>query len=49
LQRWGFSVQRPAKRARKQDTVKVTAWLNGEFPGITKRAKKEKAEIFFGD
>jgi transposase len=49
LQRWGFSVQRPVKRARKQDAVKVDAWLNEEFPGITKRAKEETAEIFFGD
>jgi transposase len=49
LQRWGFSVQRPAKRARKQDAVKVSAWLNEEFPGIAKRAKEEQAEIFFGD
>ena len=49
LQRWGFSVQRPAKRARKQDEKKVEAWLNEEFPGITARAKAEDAEIFFGD
>jgi transposase len=49
LQRWGFSVQRPTKRARKQDAEKIDTWLNEEYPGITKRAKVEKAEIFFGD
>lgn len=49
LQRWGFSVQRPIKRARKQDEKQIETWLNEEFPGITERAEKENAEIFFGD
>lgn len=49
LQRWGFSVQRPAKRANKQDEKRIDAWLNEEFPGISERAKSENAEIFFGD
>ena len=49
LARWGFSVQRPVKRAYKQDEQKIHAWLNSEFPGITERAEKEDAEIFFGD
>jgi transposase len=49
LQRWGFSVQRPTKRAYKQDEKKVDAWLNEEFPGISERAETENAEIFFGD
>lgn len=49
LQRWGFSVQRPVKRARKQDEQQIDAWLNEEFPGISERAKTENAEIFFGD
>ena len=49
LARWGFTVQRPVKRAYKQDEKKIDAWLNSEFPGITERAEKEEAEIFFGD
>lgn len=49
LQRWGFSVQRPVKRAYKQDQEKIDKWLNEEFPGITERANAENAEIFFGD
>ena len=49
LQRWEFSVQRPVKRAYKQDETKVDAWLCEEFPGISTRAKAENAEIFFGD
>lgn len=49
LARWGFSVQRPVKRAYRQDQEKIDKWLNEEFPGITERAKAENAEIFFGD
>lgn len=49
LARWGFSVQRPVKRAYKQDQKQIDKWLNDEFPGITKRANDENAEIFFGD
>lgn len=49
LARWGFTSQRPAKRAYGQDKEKVDRWLNEEFPGIVKRAIEENAEIFFGD
>lgn len=49
LARWGFSVQRPVKRAYQQDEKKIDDWLNKEFPGISERAKKEDAEVYFGD
>jgi transposase len=49
LERWGFSVQRPVKRAYRQDEAKVEDWVEREFPGIKERAKEEDAEIFFGD
>ena len=49
LARWGFSVQRPTKRAYKQDAEKIKNWVESEFPGISERAKTENAEIFFGD
>ena len=49
LARWGFSVQRPVKRAYKQDADKIAKWVEVEFPGISERARIENAEIFFGD
>ena len=49
LARWGFSVQRPVKRAYKQDEEQVKRWVESEFPSITRRAKEEDAEIYFGD
>ena len=44
-----IKVQRPVKRAYKQDEEKVKNWVELEFPGITARAKEEEAEIYFGD
>ena len=49
LSRWGFSVQRPVKRAYKQDEERVKAWVEVEYPNISKRAKEDNAEIYFGD
>ena len=49
LERWGFSVQRPVKRAYQQDEKKVKDWVENEFPGISTRAESEGAEIYFGD
>ena len=49
LSRWGFSVQRPTKRAYKQNPEQVSQWLNETFPAIKQRAVEESAEIFWGD
>ena len=49
LKRWGFTPQKPVKRAYEQDTKKVQAWLDKEYPAIASKAKKEKAEIHWGD
>ena len=49
LERWGFSVQRPKRQAYKQDEGRIKQWLTVEYPAISKRAKAENAEIFFGD
>lgn len=49
LKRWGFTPQKPVKRAYEQDPQKVTRWLETEYPEISARAKQEKAEIHWGD
>ena len=49
LSRWGFSLQRPVKRANKQDAQRVEAWLQEEYPAIAVKAKAENAEIYWGD
>jgi len=49
LKKWGFTSQKPAKRALERDDKAVQKWLDTEYPKIKKKAKKQKAEIFWGD
>jgi len=49
LKSWGYTSQKPIAKAFEQKPEKVKAWLNKEYPAIKKRAKKEKAIIYFGD
>ena len=49
LARWGMTPQRPAKRAKEQDAAAVAQWLSKTYPGIVRRAKREKAEIQWAD
>lgn len=49
LKRWGFTCQRPAKKAYAQDDIKVNRFMKEEYPAISKRAAVENAEIYWGD
>ncbi len=49
LHRWGFTPQKPTKRAFEQSPKAVQSWLKEEYPEISKSAKEEKAEIHWGD
>lgn len=49
LNRWGFTPQKPAKQACEQSPAKVQEWLDESYPKIHQRAKKENAEIHWGD
>ena len=49
LKRWGFTPQKPMKRAYEQDPEKLQRWLEEGYPEIAARAKKERAEIHWGD
>jgi transposase len=49
LARWGFSVQRPAKRARGQDAARIAGWMEKEYPAIEQQARREDCEIYWGD
>jgi len=49
LKRWGFTPQKPVKRAYEQDPKKIAQWLETTYPGIAARAKQEQAEIHWGD
>lgn len=49
LKRWGFTPQRPLKRAYEQRPEAVKLWMEETYPQIAARAKEEKAEIYWGD
>ena len=49
LKRWGFTPQKPIKRAYEQRPEAVKQWLDDEYPAIAKRAKVEGGEIHWGD
>lgn len=49
LARWGFTPQKPIKRAYEQRPEAVQTWLDETYPVIEARAKAEGAEIHWGD
>ena len=49
LSSWGFSPQKPLKRAYEQSPSKVRRWLEDTYPTIKEKAKKDDAEIYWGD
>lgn len=49
LSRWGFTPQRPVKRAYEQQPKQVKTWLDESYPLIKERAGAEEAEIHWGD
>jgi transposase len=49
LKRWGYTPQKPIKKAHQQNPEAVRKWFEEIFPSIVKKAKRLKALIFFGD
>ncbi len=49
LARWGFTPQKPIKRAYEQRPEAVQQWLDEQYPAIEARAKAERGEIHWGD
>lgn len=49
LRSWGFSPQKPKKKAYEQNPIVVQKWLEQEYPAIKEKAKREKATIHWGD
>lgn len=49
LAQMGLTAQRPLWRAYQQDPAAVRQWMGQEFPALCAQAKRERAEIWFGD
>jgi hypothetical protein len=48
LARWGFTAQKPLRRAYGQDPAAVRRWLRRDYPAIAARAKAESGMVFWG-
>jgi len=49
LRRWGFTPQKPVRRAYEADPAAVQQWLEVEYPRIHRRAKAQNALLYWGD
>jgi len=49
LARWGFTPQKPLRRAYEQDPAAVRRWLRAKYPAIRRLAYREQAEIHWVD
>jgi transposase len=45
LKRWGFTPQKPIRRAYEKSPAAVEKWLDATYPEIKQRAQQEDAEI----
>lgn len=49
LKRWGFTPQKPLRRAYQRQDGAVKKWLEEVYPQIARKAHEQKAEIHWGD
>jgi len=49
LKEWGFTPQKPIYKAYEQNHDQVNEWLKKKYPIIRRKAKNERAMIFWGD
>jgi transposase len=49
LKRWGFTPQKPVRKAYEKNPKAVKKWLEKDYPEIREKARNEHADIFWGD
>jgi transposase len=49
LARWGFTPQKPVRRAYERNDAAVQRWLEEEYPAIRAAAKKEQSLVHWAD
>jgi hypothetical protein len=49
LRGWGFSPQKPQRRALEQHPAAVRRWLTTDYPAICARAKREGGVVLWLD
>jgi transposase len=49
LRAWGFSAQRPMRRASEQQEAAVREWLENSYPAIARKAQAQGCDIHWAD
>ena len=49
LRGWGFTAQRPMRRARERREGAIRAWLESSYPAIARRARAQGGETHWAD
>ena len=49
LARWGFTAQKPIRRAYEQNPAAVRRWLRRDYPAIVARARQARGIFVWGD
>jgi transposase len=49
LARWGFTAQKPLRRAYEQNPAAVRRWLRRDYPAIVAAARRARGALFWGD
>lgn len=49
LKDWGMTAQKPVRRAYERNDAAIAAWLAEQYPLIAKQAKREGAQVYWGD
>ena len=49
LKRWGMTPQKPLTRATQRSPAAIAAWLARDYPAIARRARRERAVVYWGD
>jgi transposase len=49
LKRWGLTPQKPLTRATQRSPAAIATWLVRDYPAIARRARRERAVVYWGD
>ena len=49
LKRWGMTPQKPLTRATQRSPAAIAAWLARDYPALARRARRERAVVYWGD
>lgn len=48
MEQWGFNPRMVGSKGLEKNSKKIAQWLKNEFPKISRRARNERAEIYWG-